>query len=597
MRCLTFAIAVFVMAAELAAQETVLIAKGSTWAYNDSGADLGTAWRELGYNDSSWSSGAAQLGYGDDDEATTVTNNGQVTTYFRHTFTLSDPSQWISMFLDLTYDDGAVVYLNGTEVSRLELPATHNYLTQAIRGRYDNRDHQEVTIDPNLLRTGENVVAVEIHDYVNAQNDISFDLLLSVNDSVELVRGPYLQQPTDSSIIVHWRTSVATDAVVRYGTSPSALTKIATAGQNIDHAVSLTGLNPETTYYYSIGTSKETLAGDATYYFTTSPTIGSEKSFRIWAIGDSGTASNSAKKVYDAFLALEQQESQTADLWLMLGDNAYGKGTDKEYQAAVFDMYPEILRRTPLFSCIGNHDSNSDGYLKIFNFPTQAEIGGVASGSERYYSFDYANVHFVILDSHSTDRSVDNLDTTNIDEGGVMYKWLKEDLQSTMQPWIIALWHHPPYSKGSHDSDTEPAMVEMRAFLPLFEQYGVDFVLGGHSHSYERSYFIDGHYKLSETYSHTTHRKQAGDGNPDGDGPYTKSSYSTVGNEGAVYVVAGSSGKVSGHAGRAPSHDLFRSRIGLPGLGRVSQSNQGAIPKGDRRRRRCLPNYEAAFCR
>ena len=75
-----------------------------------------------------------------------------------------------------------------------------------------------------------------------------------------------------------------------------------------------------------------------------------------------------------------------------------------------------------------------------------------------------------------------------------MMTWLEADLQNNDKLWVIAFWHHPPYSKGSHDSDTEGKLIDMREIvLPLVEQYGADLVLSGHSHSYERSYLIDGH--------------------------------------------------------------------------------------------------------
>ena len=82
-----------------------------------------------------------------------------------------------------------------------------------------------------------------------------------------------------------------------------------------------------------------------------------------------------------------------------------------------------------------------------------------------------------------------------------MLAWLENDLASTSKEWIIAFWHFPPYSKGSHDSDANGALVRMRKFAaPLLESYGVDLVLSGHSHSYERSFLIDGHYDTSDTF-------------------------------------------------------------------------------------------------
>ncbi len=166
--------------------------------------------------------------------------------------------------------------------------------------------------------------------------------------------------------------------------------------------------------------------------------------------------------------------------------------------------------------------------------PTAGEAGGVPSTTEAYYSFDWANVHFICLDSFGSDRS----------EGGAMWRWAKLDLSSTTQDWIIAFWHHAPYSKGSRDSDVEVPMTEMRKnFLPLLEDYGVSLVLGGHSHSYERTGLIQGHYGSSESFDPQTHGIDLGDGRPEGDGAYTIVSPTPA--AGSVYAVAGSSGQTS----------------------------------------------------
>jgi hypothetical protein len=157
------------------------------------------------------------------------------------------------------------------------------------------------------------------------------------------------------------------------------------------------------------------------------------------------------------------------------------------------------------------------------------------SGTEAYYSFDYGNIHYVCLDSQASDRSPD----------GAMLTWLKNDLAATKQDWIIVFFHHPPYTKGSHDSNTEKQLVEMRQNAgPIVEAGGVDLCLTGHSHSYERSFLLDGHYGTQDTLT-AKMKIDAGDGRPDGSGPYRKATLGTGIHEGAVYVVAGSSGKVS----------------------------------------------------
>jgi hypothetical protein len=127
-----------------------------------------------------------------------------------------------------------------------------------------------------------------------------------------------------------------------------------------------------------------------------------------------------------------------------------------------------------------------------------------------------------------------------------MYNWLCDDLAATSQDWIITFWHHPPYTKGSHDSDLEAQLVEIRErFNPVIEAYGTDVNLTGHSHSYERSILLDGHYGDSSSYVEATHAVDAGNGDPDGDGAYEKP-FGTVPNQGAVYSVVGSSSKNTG---------------------------------------------------
>jgi len=355
-----------------------------------------------------------------------------------------------------------------------------------------------------------------------------------------VTRGPYLQIGTETSIVIRWRTDVPTDSRVRYGTAISSLDEVAdSATVTTEHVVTLTALSSETLYYYSIGTTTGTLEGDdADHFFRTSPPAGSTRAVRVWIIGDSGLANQAAANVRNAYLGYPGSDS--TDLWLMLGDNAYNTGTDTEYQAAVFNMYPSLLRTVPLWPTRGNHDTIIAGadndYYDIFSLPASAEAGGLASGTEAYYSFDYANVHFVCLDSQESDRT----------PSGPMLTWLAQDLAATAQDWIIAYWHHPPYSKGSHNSDTEYQLIDMRQYaLPVLEAGGVDLVLSGHSHSYERSFLLDRHYGLSSTLVDSM-KVNIGNGRPSGDGAYLKPTRGPAAHEGAVYAVAGSSAQTSG---------------------------------------------------
>ena len=366
-------------------------------------------------------------------------------------------------------------------------------------------------------------------------------LAVAVSSFAQTVqRGPYLQMATPTALVVRWRTDQPTDSVVRYGTAPGNLSGSAVGASGAEHEVSLSGLAPETRYYYSIGTSGGPLAGDASYTFATPPPTGLARPTRVWVVGDSGEANAAARAVRDAYR--DFTGARPTDLWLMLGDNAYADGTDLQYQAAVFDTYPEMLRQAPVWPTLGNHDghsassaSQSGPYYDIFTLPRNAEAGGLASGTEAYYSFDRGNIHFVVLDSYDSDRSAN----------GTMLTWLGNDLAASQQDWLIAFWHHPPYSKGSHNSDTEVELIDMREnALPLLESYGVDLVLSGHSHSYERSFLVDGHYGPSSTFS-ASMQLDAGSGRESDTGAYVKSAAGAM-HQGAVYAVAGSSSKIQG---------------------------------------------------
>lgn len=534
---------------------TILVATGATWKYLDDGSNQGTAWLEPAFDDAAWSAGPAELGYGDGDEATVVSYgpdlfNKYITTYFRHSFEVADASIFSSLTLRILRDDGGVVYLNGAEAFRTNMPTgtiTYTTLASSPVGFADEDAFYVFCVNPDLLVDGTNVLAVEIHQVGGTSSDISFNLELvglTVFDLPEVTRGPYLQMGTPTSVVVRWRTDVCADSRVSYGIDPGDLNMVADdTALTTEHEVPLTGLEPDTKYYYSIGTTTVTLAGgDNDHFFVTSPLEGTEKPTRVWVIGDSGTADVNAQAVRDAYLSFTGTRS--TDVWLMLGDNAYPSGTNVEYTAAVFDMYPMLLRNTVVWPVFGNHDdissdssTQSGPYFDSFTLPTNAEAGGLASGTEAYYSFDYGNIHFINLDS-STEGSRS--------PGSGMLTWLEDDLAATSQDWIIAYWHHAPYTKGSHNSDTEPELIEMRQYaLPILEAVGVDLVLTGHSHSYERSFLIDSHYGTSDTLTDDM-IIDSGDGRLDGDGAYFKPTLGQGSHEGAVYVVVGSSGLISG---------------------------------------------------
>jgi hypothetical protein len=166
----------------------VLIPAGSAWRYLDRGTDPGAAWNTAGYDDSGWSSGIAQLGFGDGDEATVIrqtTTAGApiVTFYFRHVFTSPDVSGYTNLLLRLRRDDGAAVYLNATEVFRSNLPPgpLSNGTLAATTAEDDGMLLFAAPVNASRLVAGNNVVAVEVHQAATNSSDVSFDLELQAN--------------------------------------------------------------------------------------------------------------------------------------------------------------------------------------------------------------------------------------------------------------------------------------------------------------------------------------------------------------------------------------------------------------------------------
>ena len=550
--------------------DVILVPAGAAWKYLDNGQTPAN-WQVPVYNDSNlpWQTGLAELGYNTDNteprEATVIGYGGNtgakyITSYFRHTFNVANKGVFTGLKLRLLRDDGAVVYLNGNEVIRSNMPSgtiTANTLAPVAVGGTDEAKFFEFSLG-NALVDGSNVIAVEVHQQAATSSDVSFNLeLIGLDGAPTVTRGPYLQNaatspppqpatpplpPPASAISIRWRTSLATTSKVWWGTAADQLTATAeNSALTTEHEIRISSLLPHQQYFYAIGSEAGALGSGPDYRFVTPPVPGSsEQPIRVWVLGDSGTANANAAAVRNAYSTFTG--TTATNLWLMLGDNAYNNGTDAEFQAAVFNMYPSMLRQSPLWSTLGNHDyytANGSPYLSQHTFPMGGEAGGAASGTERYYSFDYGNVHFICLDSMSSDRS----------KTGPMAVWLQSDLESTMQDWIIGFWHHPPYTFGSHNSDNvngaDGELVQMREnFLPLLEAGGVDLVMGGHSHSYERSYLINGHYGNSTTFTPSM-KKATGNGQEvNGVGAYAKPPGLTA-NQGAVYATAGSSGKAT----------------------------------------------------
>jgi len=237
-----------------------LIPAGSIWKFYDvNGVDLGTAWRETNYNDNAWSSGLAKLGFGD--AATTQVNSDptRVTTYFRRRFVTTNAALVTELTFALMRDDGGVVYLNGTEVFRSNMPGTTiNWLTlasSAISGAEETTWFTNRTANASRLRNGTNVVAVEIHQGSNNSSDLGFDLSFvgqTGSGNPDAIRIDIVRSATD--LLIAWAGDTSWNLYSSPSLGPSSTwTRVFAPLQHVNGRTTATVPLNETTVFFRLG--------------------------------------------------------------------------------------------------------------------------------------------------------------------------------------------------------------------------------------------------------------------------------------------------------------------------------------------------------
>ncbi|MCK4856433.1 MAG: metallophosphoesterase family protein [candidate division Zixibacteria bacterium] len=289
-------------------------------------------------------------------------------------------------------------------------------------------------------------------------------------------KGPYLQQVTQTSIVIMWETDVASDSRVDYGSSDSygeSETDDTLVNVKI-HEIGLDGLIANTKYYYKVTSDNVTDDGvEATgdpYTFTTAPE--GDQYFCFVAYGDTRTYPEDHAKVIAAII------NSSPAIVIHTGD-LVANGNDPDQWGPQFftPAYP-LMTNTPMFPVLGNHEYNDKGETLFFDF---FSLPDNEQKNEQWYSFTYGCVQFIALDTN-----------TNVDysPGSPQYIWLEKELNYSAT-WRIVYFHHPPYTRTSGHEDDEDVK---RDLVPLFENK-VDMVFSGHSHAYER-YFNEGVYYI-----------------------------------------------------------------------------------------------------
>ncbi len=370
-------------------------------------------------------------------------------------------------------------------------------------------------------------------------------------------RAPYLQMPAPDAMTLRWQTPQAEIGVVRYGRRPDRLAHTAReTAPGEEHRIRLTGLEPDTRYYYAVGNADGNHYAGAGYHFRTAP-VAADVPVRFAVLGDPGDPTEQQKAARNALTAWLERHARPHRPWLDLllttGDNAYRSGTNRQFQRGFFEPYAGLLRRVPVLPAYGNHDARRRVFFRLFDFPAQGESGGLPSGTERWFAVDYGPLHVVMIDTS----------TQPVVPGNPMLDWLRRDLAASDKPWRVAVMHHPPYTRGSHDSDrrrdSHGRMFEVREhLLPILEAGGVDLVIAGHSHMYERSHLLDCHYGTRRMLDRRASLRE-----PVGDGVYLKPAGPGRPHGGTIYAVVGASARANQGPLDHPVMAVSQARVGV----------------------------------
>ncbi|MFB0516516.1 MAG: metallophosphoesterase, partial [Candidatus Neomarinimicrobiota bacterium] len=209
----------------------------------------------------------------------------------------------------------------------------------------------------------------------------------------------------------------------------------------------------ETEYWYQI---LEDNVKSRKYHFRTA--VNEKTPFTFAVYGDNRNGPINHKRITDLIT------SKNPDLVIHGGDLVNRGRVYVQWNKLFFGPAANMMQQIPLFPVLGNHEDHADHYYNFFSLP----------GNEQWYSFNYGNTHFAVLDS----------DDDYLEEGGQI-EWLIEDLENNTAEWMIAIFHHPPFTSGGNYY--RPDRIYRKNLLhPILEKYGVDLVFNGHDHHYER---------------------------------------------------------------------------------------------------------------
>lgn len=501
-----------------------LISTATTWKYLDNNVDPGTetdryAWTKADYNDSEWKSEAGKFGakkgkledLGDGFVPTVLLNqyingvNGDdiPAFFFRTTVNISNLDDFSSLSGKLYYDDAAIVYINGVKVASFDEPEG-GFESNMSYGGSNASNPKEGVISltkeqlKDVIKTGQNTIAVELHQGRASSSDIYFEfnnLQVDYGQEETTVEQKALNLTIgedETKMNLTWYANTNTSGTVQLakagaminGEFPSQFTTVeATNNQANDkgfyyNQATLANLEENTKYVYRVVNGDQV---SKIYDFTTKDFDGSYNF--IFAgdpqIGASGSASKDTEG-WDKTLS-DSINKFNPNFILSAGDQVNTASDENQYSGY---LDHEELTSVPQATTIGNHDSSSNAYTQHFNLPNETAKGETAAGTDYWYV--YNNTLFMNINTNNTSTA---------EHKAFMKEAIKENQDVR---WKVVVFHHSVYSVASHS--VESSILKHREELtPVFDDLGIDVVLMGHDHVYVRSNMMKGMKVSQET--------------------------------------------------------------------------------------------------
>ena len=501
-----------------------LISTATTWKYLDNNVDPGTetdryAWTKADYNDSEWKSEAGKFGakkgkledLGDGFVPTVLLNqyingvNGDdiPAFFFRTTVNISNLDDFSSLSGKLYYDDAAIVYINGVKVASFDEPEG-GFESNMSYGGSNASNPKEGVISltkeqlKDVIKTGQNTIAVELHQGRASSSDIYFEfnnLQVDYGQEETTVEQKALNLTIgedETKMNLTWYANTNTSGTVQLakagaminGEFPSQFTTVeATNNQANDkgfyyNQATLANLEENTKYVYRVVNGDQV---SKIYDFTTKDFDGSYNF--IFAgdpqIGASGSASKDTEG-WDKTLS-DSINKFNPNFILSAGDQVNTASDENQYSGYLDN---EELTSVPQATTIGNHDSSSNAYTQHFNLPNETAKGETAAGTDYWYV--YNNTLFMNINTNNTSTA---------EHKAFMKEAIKENQDVR---WKVVVFHHSVYSVASHS--VESSILKRREELtPVFDDLGIDVVLMGHDHVYVRSNMMKGMKVSQET--------------------------------------------------------------------------------------------------